>query len=160
MSPSRRGSFRFGGILPPHLRVLPSSLAASTALWIASRVFLSSFGIRQETEYLASPPLILFGSKMFAKEIRHGITTLVALEILLAIIKILHQSVFVYCCCPQSRTANSSSAVCRSTASLGSESGTSASLPGGLTTYSPRISWNFFFPMSFSKAAREISSVL
>ena len=41
-----------------------------------------------------------------------------------------------------------------------SESGTSASLPGGLTTYSPRISWNFFFPMSFSKAVREISSVL
>ena len=43
---------------------------------------MSSFGIRQETEYLASPPLMLFGSKMFAKEIRHGITTLVALEIL------------------------------------------------------------------------------
>ena len=58
-------------------------------LVIASRVFLSSFGIRQETEYFASLPLMLFGSKILAKEIRHGITSFVALIIFLAIIKIL-----------------------------------------------------------------------
>lgn len=46
-------------------------------------------GIRQETEYFASLPLMLFGSKILAKEIRHGITSFVALVIFLAIIKIL-----------------------------------------------------------------------
>lgn len=46
-------------------------------------------GIRQETEYFASLPLMLFGSKILAKEIRHGITSFVALIIFLAIIKIL-----------------------------------------------------------------------
>ena len=49
-----------------------------------------------------------------------------------------------------SSASNSSTAALRSTAGLGSDSGTKASLPGGFVTYSPRISANFFFPIIFS----------
>ena len=78
MSPSRRGSFRLGGILPPHFLLFPASLAASIAFSILARVFLSLFGTMQETEYFSSLPLMLLGSQMLAKEIRHGMITLVA----------------------------------------------------------------------------------
>src|SRR5699024_2397619 len=109
---------------PPHLRDFPSSLAASTALWIASRDSLSVLGIRQDTLYLASPPLMLFASKMLAKEMRQGILTLVALELFLLVVAIEKSSVFFrlghcvslaalgLCLIPaQSRTSNSSAAV-------------------------------------------------
>ena len=78
MSPSRSGSFRFGGTLPPHLRVLPSSMAASMAFWRRSSVALSVLRTRQETEYFSSLPLIDLGSQMLAKLIRQGMTTFVA----------------------------------------------------------------------------------
>src|SRR5699024_8229733 len=80
MSPSRSGSFRLGGILPPHLRVFPSSFAASIHFLILPIVFSSLLGIRQETEYFSSPPLTALGSWIFAKEMRQGITIFVALK--------------------------------------------------------------------------------
>jgi len=46
---------------------------------------LSFLGIKQETEYFSSLPLTLFGSQIFAKEMRQGTTTLVAWLFLFAI---------------------------------------------------------------------------
>src|SRR5699024_313995 len=59
-----------------------------------------------------------------------------------------------------SSSSNSSAAVLKSTAGLGSDSGTKANLPGGFTTYSPRTSANFFLPIIFSNSVRVRSSCL
>lgn len=58
MSPSRRGSFRFGGIFPPHL-VTPLCFASSIAALIFPMVSVSLLGMMKEQLYLGSEPFTL-----------------------------------------------------------------------------------------------------
>ena len=69
MSPSRRGSFRLGGILPPHL-VTPLCFASSIAALIFPMVSTSLLGMMKEQLYLGSEPFTLCGSKMWTKDAR------------------------------------------------------------------------------------------
>lgn len=66
VSPSRRGFFHTGGILPPNL-AMPSLRAVSMASLTRARVAESVFGMRIDTEYFArSEPSIARGSHTLA----------------------------------------------------------------------------------------------
>ena len=69
MSPSRSGSFRFAGVLPPHL-LTPFCLASSMAALILPMVSASLLGMMNEQLYLGSEPFTLCGSKMWTKDAR------------------------------------------------------------------------------------------
>ena len=55
-SPSRSGSFKFLGLLPPHLELTPVSIAASIASSIILIVFLSLLGMMKDALYFLSSP--------------------------------------------------------------------------------------------------------